>query len=498
MKVYRMRALLIIMSLLVPSYVTAITWYVHPDSALNSIQAGLDSCVPADTVLVGPGIYHESIDWPYLKGINLISENGPDTTIIDAQKSGSVIYLSLMPDDSATIIHGFTIRNGDAWQGGGIHSVGGRPIISGNIITGNTAQWPSRTRCSQYEADIAGRFGEELAIQADGPPPQGGGIYTEWSSPVITDNLITNNTATTYGGGIACLCDAANISPLISNNTILSNASHAGGGVYIECPFTMMIIKENTISMNTADYGGGIACRYAFQILLTICKNMILENTADSAGGGVWCYLNSRPFIDSCEISGNTNDGVYSGYYSEPVISYCNITDNIGFGVRNVDQSRIVVAENNWWGDATGPYNPITNPGGLGDTVSHYVDYDPWLTSPGIDGFTNLKPVGAILKVSPNPFREYTKIRCSILDARYLEQELRNSGFEMRKYTLKIYDATGRIVRSFYLESCIMDHVSTISWDGTDQNDLRLPGGVYFVQFEAGHYTETQKVVLLR
>lgn len=31
-------------------------WYVHPDSALNTIQTGLDSCADNDIVLVAPGM----------------------------------------------------------------------------------------------------------------------------------------------------------------------------------------------------------------------------------------------------------------------------------------------------------------------------------------------------------------------------------------------------------------------------------------------------------
>lgn len=467
MIVERTKPLLLMVLLHFPCYAPAATWYVHPDSALNSIQTGLDSCLPGDTVLVGPGIYYESIEWPYLHGINLISEYGPDTTIIDAQESGSVVYLSLMPEDTITVIHGFTLRNGDAWSGGGIYSVGGKPTISGNVITGNTCQWPTE--------------------QSHGPPPRGGGIYTEWSSPLIIGNVITDNIAD-EGGGVSCLCDASRIAPTIINNTITLNSAHIGGGVQIICPFTMTVVRDNTISLNTADFGGGIACQYVWNPLLTIAKNMIIGNSADSAGGGIWCYLNSNPFIDSCVISENINDGIYSGFYSTPIISYCNITSNNGCGVRNVDQSLVVLAENNWWGDATGPYNPLTNPGGLGDTVSHFVDYDPWLTAPGTEELTPLSLFNAVLRISPNPFRDNLQIRFTIHDSRFM----------IEKPQLSIYDAAGRLVKSFNLESCIMDHVSMFSWNGIDDAGRRLPGGVYFLRLKAGDYTETKKIVLLR
>jgi hypothetical protein len=457
--------------------VSGTIWYVHPDSSLNSIQGGLDSCAAYDTVLVGPGIYYESIDWPYLHGINLISEYGPETTIVDAQETGSVIYLSLMPDDSITLIHGFTLKNGSAWQGGGIYSVGGKPTIRGNVITQCTSQWPRR--------------------KGDGPPPRGGGIYAEWSSPLIVDNVITCNTAN-QGGGISCYCDAANIAPTIIKNTVMLNSAGIGGGIQIICPFTMTVLRENVVVENTAEFGGGIACYYVINPLLTIVKNTVSGNSADSAGGGIWCYLNSHPFIDSCIISENVNDGIYSGFYSSPVIRYNNITNNEGCGVRNVDQTLVVLAENNWWGDMTGPYNPLTNPGGLGDTVSHFVDYDPWLTLPGTEELTTLQPAGITLLVNPNPFRDKLQIRFTVHDSRSVEQELRNSNFEMRKHKLEIYDASGRLVRSFDLESCIMDHVSTIRWDGTDQSNRPLAGGVYFLKLELGEYTIPEKVVLLK
>lgn len=64
------------------------------------------------------------------------------------------------------------------------------------------------------------------------------------------------------------------------------------------------------------------------------------------------------------------------------------------YGMRNVDPSFTVNAEYNWLGDPTGPYHHINNLGGLGDTVSDYVDFDPLLTGPV--GVYEYKP-------TPNP-----------------------------------------------------------------------------------------------
>ena len=117
---------------------------------------------------------------------------------------------------------------------------------------------------------------------------------------------------------------------------------------------------------------------------------------------------------------------------------------------------------------------------------------DVVLINTDITGITNTESVGLpvehlSLDVSPNPFTCETTIRYMIHD----------SGFMIRNPKLGIHDASGRLVKSCYPVSCIMDRGSTISWDGTDQANRQLPGGVYFVQLDAGGLVITEKIVKL-
>ncbi len=391
----------------------ATVWYVHPDSALNSIQAGLDLCSENDTVLIGPGIYYENIVWPNTQGIHLISELGPDTTIIDGNNTSGVIVIYQIVD-STTIIRGFTIQNGYANIGGGIFC-DGSPTITGNIITNNTAH---------YAPMVAG---------------SGGGIYCRYaSSPIITDNIIVNNNADD-GGGICCWDDSA---PTIVGNTITQNtASECGGGICCWDGSTSMI-TDNTITENTAGIGGGICCMESSPMITsntitgntagngggilcflysspTINDNTISENTADIYGGGifcswfssatiscntitnsagegsgVYCLDSAAVVIDSCTISNNSGHGVYNGRGANPIIYYTNITENAGYGVYNVDSTVLIDAINNWWGHSSGPGG--VGPG-TGDEVSEYVDYDPWLGHPvGIEEELVIRPAPKI------------------------------------------------------------------------------------------------------
>jgi hypothetical protein len=61
------------------------------------------------------------------------------------------------------------------------------------------------------------------------------------------------------------------------------------------------------------------------------------------------------------------------------VINNANIYGNSAGGVLN-EAASTIDARNCWWGDATGPYNPTSNPSGTGNSVSDNVLFDPWLT----------------------------------------------------------------------------------------------------------------------
>lgn len=41
----------------------------------------------------------------------------------------------------------------------------------------------------------------------------------------------------------------------------------------------------------------------------------------------------------------------------------------------------VIDAENNWWGDASGPYHLTLNPSGTGNDAGDFVDFSPWLVA---------------------------------------------------------------------------------------------------------------------
>ena len=106
----------------------------------------------------------------------------------------------------------------------------------------------------------------------------------------------------------------------------------------------------------------------------------------------------------------------------------------------------------------------------------------------GIADFTDNAANTIQLTAMPNPFTKLTLIRYSILDTRYL----------IHTPDIRIYDAAGCVVKEFHLESSIQDLVSEVVWDGRDDEGCQLGGGVYFVKLEAGGFSATEKILLLR
>ena len=363
---------IIIALILITGAISATTWYVHPDSALNSIQSALDSCANNDTVLVGPGTYHENIVWPNVRGIKLTSEIGPDTTIIDGDSIGDVLWIDSCPSvDTTTIIDGFTIRNGSPNCGIFCQAIpgGSSPTIANNIITANVC-----------------------------------GVSCGFASPVIIGNTIIGN-----GNGINLYASQASI----INNEISMNDGHGIAG-YIFAPTIIgNIISDNSVC--------GLDGWYASPIIsyTTISQN---------AGHGL-SFGDGSPIIDHCVIAENGGDGIafHWAYITYPEIHYSDIVNNTGYGVRNNSSNNIVNAVNNWWGDATGPYHPTLNPGGLGDSVSDYVDFNPWLTGPGVMDRPIVKPVkegeylGATIFSGPLQLRAGKKCRVYDIVGRIVE-----------------------------------------------------------------------------
>ncbi len=278
---------------LLTSGVEAATLEVGSGFPYPSIQAAINAAVSGeDTVLVHDGTYVENISFSG-KAITVKSANGAASTIIDGNGSGTVVTFS-SGEGSGSVLDGFTITNGyvsGGWGGGILCYYYSSPTITNCIITGNTAY-------------------------------HGGGIDCESnSSPTIINCTISGNTGY-VGGGIFCKSAS---SPTITNCTISGNTGTAHSGA-IGCDSGCNPIISNCIlSGNTAGAGGGI---YSYLSSPTIINCTISGNTATNNGGGIYCESNSSASVKNTILWGDVPNEIYLVAGSSITVTYSDVNQD--------------------------------------------------------------------------------------------------------------------------------------------------------------------------
>ena len=93
-----------------------------------------------------------------------------------------------------------------------------------------------------------------------------------------------------------------------------------------------------------------------------------------------------------------------------------------------------------------------------------------------------------ILQNYPNPFNPETWIPFKLAQDSIV--------------TARIYDVTGKKIRIIELGHIAagnyVESSKAIYWDGRTENGEQVSSGTYFYQIEAGDYTETRKMVILK
>ena len=179
-------------------------------------------------------------------------------------------------------------------------------------------------------------------------------------------NIINNRIALNGNGVYFEYCEAPKDSPnFITRNTIYENSK---SGI-LSKESSNNLIFNNFIWFNCT----GIESHQS-------CNEMWSNSIQNSECSQTGIHLDGS----SSEIIGNTisddaGDGIRCENGANPVIRKNNITNNTGFGLNNIDILVNIDAQENWWGDASGPAG--AGPG-TGDEVSENVDFSNWRSEP--------------------------------------------------------------------------------------------------------------------
>lgn len=287
--------------------------YATIQGAINAIEDGMD-------IIVASGTYTESNINFSGKDIDISSQDGASSTIIDLAGQQSRAFIFNHRESYMASVGGFTIRNSNISMHSSTDSYGGAIRIF--------EASPTIYDCvfENCQADIGG------AIEIRGYS----GVKAK---PYIYDCVFRSNSAVNNrGGAIALHNDAEPV--MIDNCTFESNtATYSGGAIYID-------VSSNLVGLSITD------CVFN-------------SNSSDDLGGAISsndpCEISRNTFYDN----GATIDGGGSIYFSGSDLALTrNIIANSseGGGLETASGATVTFACNDFWnntgGDIGGEHSP--------------------------------------------------------------------------------------------------------------------------------------------
>ena len=448
-------------------------------SDYTTIQLGIEAALDGDTILVADGTYVENIDF-LGKNIAVLSEHGPETTIIDGGNVMSVVMI--VTQEETAILDGFTITNGMGWVNSSGYSVGGginvrhgstptlrNLIVEGNIAVGDTAMGGG-IMCA-YGADA---LIEDVIIR-DNEADYGGGIVAYESSPTLRRVKISRNLARTTGGGLTLWTSNA----LVEQVAIFKNrAISMAGGVWVHLggnpTLNRVTVADNNITNLLWFEAGGIG--------LSSGANLTLSNSI------VW---------------DNTHRGITPNnieFYSSSSHSYLTIINS------DIEGGEAGISTNNNGTVTWGTGNIVDDPLFVDPDVD---DYNLQLGSPcigtGEDGVDMgagaecmIVDIDPELAIVPQQFELYQNYPNPFNPSTTINFELPGAGW----VTLAVYDITGREVATL-IDDQRLGGRHSMKWFAKDRQGKLLVTGIYlyemnFIDSQGKQFREVRKFTLLK
>ncbi len=281
--------------------------------------------------------------------------------------------------------------------------------LSGDTFTGN-AGWPIFLDSPQ--TDLSGLSGLSAtgnghnAIGITSAGYSGTGTWPNAGIPYVVGAQGGSPTPTLDIGSFHYCCSNGNLT-ITAGATVEFNGDQlriAGGSSVTMngTPTTPITLTSDNSSPQPGDWAGIADDDESGNSLTMNSVNVSYAATGvyvNGNGGGGLSISNST----FSHESGNDFESslpatlTYDSFLSVPSGNY---------GVKN-DGGSTLIATHNWWGDSSGPNDPVGNPNGKGTLVSSGVAYSPWL---GLTIAPSTAPAGSAARVSGTGFASNEKV----------------------------------------------------------------------------------------
>ncbi|QDS99772.1 right-handed parallel beta-helix repeat-containing protein [Adhaeretor mobilis] len=331
-----------------------------------------------------------------------------DTKVIDNSApngalGGGIYYYSQAASNNPnliSVIDSTIARNSTTGSGGGIYALGRWIQIRDSLIDSNRAE-------------------------AGGGALIGSDIYSPY--PHLSHSIVTNNTATQYGGGILGITQL-----ILEYSNVSHNKASEGGGLYSSYNLAVILnstfayneatngsggaihvdglrLLQSTLTNNTAsDQGGAISFPSSPDILQTIAHSTIVDNHAGNEGGAIYSPSPTSLPISHSILAGNTfGAGLPGDYLPDAAYSHSFIGHNSG--VAGLTETGLISNDANGnyvGGDTGGAIDPLLEPlrHNGGPTPTHMPRVDSPVLDAGNIAFNPNDPDGIAWTDDALPF----------------------------------------------------------------------------------------------
>jgi hypothetical protein len=226
-------------------------------SSITELVAAL--ALASHTILIADGVYPLTTTLSVARNVTLQAE-AAGRVVLDGQ--GQVAPVTVDIRFVTVRLHGLTLINGHAYNGGCVHITGATVIISNSTISGCAA--------TNY----------------------GGGVYAGGSATLsVTDSTITGCTSQRLGGGVFAVFSIVMISSsTVSNCTAPFEGSGSteggqGGGICLSWGSTGTLSQTAITDCTATLYGGGIFMSNRAGLSMSTSS---IRGCSAQSGGGIW------------------------------------------------------------------------------------------------------------------------------------------------------------------------------------------------------------------
>ncbi len=250
-----------------------------------------------DALGLGRVLYVSGDVAPTIAGLRI---TGGDATDLGGMPWGDVgggIYINAA---SAIISNNLIYSNTAVDTGGGVFLVNSPASLLNNVIERNSM--PSGGSGAGVTVYDSSATLDNNVVRDNHGHDWGGGVLVSGGSPTISANTISGNSVINGGGGLA-ISSGSNAE--IDGNTITGNSAGSAAGVWVY--FSTPLLSNNIISGNVAAAaGGGLGLEGDSP---TLVNNVVINNRTSGMGAGLYLIRSAARLLHTTIAHNSGGDG---------------------------------------------------------------------------------------------------------------------------------------------------------------------------------------------